>query len=114
LTHRQNVIQIKAYVEKRHQRMRTLINAYPTLTSFPVLLTLPELEALWECAGTGKLLRTMSRAYPEEFFYERFETGRGSKPAVYALGIQPSLIDKLLTEDERGENPAEDILTFAA
>src|SRR6266849_2912561 len=105
LTHRQNVIHIKAYMEKRHQRIKHLIETYPQIRQFPLLLSLADLEALWECgsiANVKERLRTMSRAFPEEFFYERFAARRGSKAAVYALGIQPSLIDKLLTEDERG------------
>jgi MarR-like DNA-binding transcriptional regulator SgrR of sgrS sRNA len=54
-------------MEKREQRIKQLIDAYPQVTSFPVLLTLPELQALWACTCTGnvkKLLRTMSKAVP--------------------------------------------------
>ena len=47
---------------------------------------------------------------PEEFFYERFEAGGGSKPAVYAIGIHASLIDKLSNEDALRETPVEDIM----
>ena len=65
-------------------------------------------------ALSEKLLRTMSHAFPAEFHYERFKAGRGSKPALYAIGIHASLIDKLSHEDERRENPAEDILTLVA
>src|SRR6266446_9002005 len=67
LTHRQNVIHIKAYVEKRHQRIKHLIETYPQIRQFPLLLTLADLEALWECgsiANLKKCLLTMSRAYP--------------------------------------------------
>jgi hypothetical protein len=60
----------------------------------------------------GELLLTMSRAFPAEFFYERFKAGRGRSPDLYAIGIQPSLIDKLSNEDERRETPAEDIMTL--
>lgn len=117
LTHKQNVIQIKSYVEKRHQRLKRFIEAYPHVTSFPVLLTLPELQVLWACQSTGnvkQLLQTMGSAFSEEFFYERFEAGRRSKPALYAIGIHPDLIDRLSNEDERRETAAEDIMTFAA
>src|SRR6266849_2555346 len=101
LTHRQNVIHIKAYMEKRQQRLRTFIDAYPQAEFFPVLITSTRLKELWECGrnrNTGALLLTMSRAYPEEFFYERFKEGQGRNPALYAIGIQPSLIDKLSNE----------------
>jgi len=117
LTHRQNVIHIKAYMEKRHQRIKQLIDAYPHAMAFPVLLTLPELQTLWECTCTGnvkKLLRTMSRAFSEEFFYEEFAAGQGRNPALYAIGIQPSLIDKLSNEDEQRETLAEGIMLLVA
>jgi HNH endonuclease len=117
LTHQENVIHIKAYMEKREQRIKHLLDAYPQVTFFPVLLTLPELQVLWECKNTGNvkaLLRTMSNAFPNEFFYERFEAGQGRHPDLYAVGIQPSLIDKLSNKDEQGETPAEDIMTLVA
>jgi HNH endonuclease len=117
LTHRLNVIYIKAYMEKREQRIMQLIDTYPQVTSFPILLTLPELQALWACMCTGnvkKLLQTMSRAFPNEFFLELFKVGQGRHPDLYAIGIQPSLIDRLSTEDERSETPAEDIMTLVA
>jgi hypothetical protein len=117
LSHRENVLHSKTYDEKRHRRLRTFIDAYPQVTSFPVVLTLPELQPLWECTCTGnvkKLLRTMSSAFPEEFCYERFAAGQGRNPDLYAIGIQPSLIDKLSNEDERRETPAEDIMTLVA
>src|SRR5215831_9353984 len=53
LPHRDNIIHIKAYMEKRNQRIKHLLDAYPQVTSFPVLLTLPELQVLWECTCTG-------------------------------------------------------------
>src|SRR5215467_2593985 len=108
LTHRENVLHSKTYDEKRHRRLRTFIDAYPQVTSFPVVLTLPELQGIWECTCTGnvkKLLRTMSSAFPEEFCYERLKEGQGRIPDLYAIGIQPSLIDKLLNEDEWRETP---------
>ena len=117
LSHRENVMHSKTYDEKRHQRLRTFIDAYPQVTSFPVVLTLPELQGLWECTCTGnvkKLLRTMSSAFPEEFFYERFKEGRGRSPDLYAIGMQPSLIDKLSNEDVLRETPAEHIMTLVA
>src|SRR5919108_4236928 len=49
LTHQENVIHIKAYMEKREQRIKQLLDAYPQVSSFPVVLTLPELQALWAC-----------------------------------------------------------------
>ena len=116
LTHRQNVIHIKAYMEKRHQRIKQLIETYPQISQCPLLITLADLEALWDCgsiANVKERLLTMSRAYPEEFFYERFEAG-GSKPAVYAIGIHASLIDKLSNEDALRETPVEDIMTLVA
>jgi len=78
---------------------------------------LHDLEALWECACTGnvkKLLRTMSHAFPEAFCYERFAAGRGRNPDLYAIGIQPILIDKLSHEEALRETPAEDIMTLVA
>ena len=117
LTHRQNVIHIKAYMEKRHQRIKQLIETYPQISQCPLLITLADLEALWDCgsiANVKERLLTMSRAYPEEFFYERFEAGRGSKSAVYAIGIHASLIDKLSNEDALRETPVEDIMTLVA
>jgi len=117
LTHRQNVIYIKAYVEKRQQRIKHLLDAYPQVTSFPVVMTLPELQALWECTCTAnvkQLLRTMSHAFPEEFCYELFAAGQGRNPDLYAIGIRPSLIAKLSNEDEQSETPVEDIMTLVA
>ena len=49
LTHQQNVIHIKAFMEKRHQRLRTFIDAYPQADIFPVLITSTRLKELWEC-----------------------------------------------------------------
>src|SRR5215471_12435032 len=45
LIHRQNVIYIKAYVAKRNQRIKHLIETYPQIKLFPLLITLPDLEA---------------------------------------------------------------------
>jgi len=56
----------------------------------------------------------MGSAYPEEVFYERFDAGRGSNAALYAIGIQPSLIDTLSNEDEQRETLTEDIMTLVA
>jgi hypothetical protein len=115
LTHRQNVIHIKAYVEKRHQRIKQLIETYPQIRQFPLLITLADLEALWDCGSTAHVkarLQTMGKAYPEEFFYERFAAGHGRHLALYAIGIQPSLLAKLSNEDEHRETPAEDIMTL--
>src|SRR5215471_14350158 len=80
LTHQQNVIYIKAYVEKRNQRIKQLIETCTQIKLFPILITLEELEALWECGSIANVkarLRTMSRAFPEELFYERFAAGQG-------------------------------------
>src|SRR5262249_12824923 len=101
----------------RNQRIKQLIETYPQIKLFPLLITLPDLEALWDCGATAQVkarLRTMSRAFPEELFYERFAAGQGRNPDLYAIGIRPSLIDKLSNEDERRESPAEDILTLVA
>src|SRR5262249_52688729 len=117
LSHRENVLHSKTYDEKRHRRLKTFIDAYPQVTSFPVLLTLPELQVLWECMNTGnvkKRLQTMSRAFPNEFFLELFKPGEGRNPDLYTIGIQPSLIDKLSNEDTLRETPAEDIMTLVA
>ena len=117
LTHRQNVIHIKTYVEKRNQRIKQLIETYPQIRLFPILITLPDLKALWDCGSITSVkarLQTMSKAYPEEFFYERFEAGKDSNLDLYAIGIQPSLIDKLSNEDALRETPAEDIMPLVA
>ena len=117
LTHRDNVIHIKTYVEKRNQRIKQLIETYAQINHFPLLITLADLEALWNCGSItnvqGRLL-TMSRAYPEEFFYERFKAGRGKNHDLYAIGIQPNLIDKLSNEDKLRMMPAEDLMTLVA
>jgi hypothetical protein len=105
------------YIEKRHQRLRTFISAYSQAEIFPVLITSMHLKELWECRrneNVGELLLTMSRAFPEEFFYERFAAGRGRNPDLYAIGIQPSLIAKLSNEDEQRETPAEDVMPLVA
>jgi len=104
-------------MEKRHQRLRTFIDAYPQADIFPVLITSTRLKELWECGrhrNMGELLLTMSRAFPEEFFYERFKAGRGRSPDLYAIGIHASLNDKLSNEDALRETPAEDITTLVA
>jgi hypothetical protein len=104
LTHRQNVIQIKAYVEKRNQRIKQLIETYPQIELFPLLITLADLKVLWNCGSTAHVkacLRTMSRAYPEEFFYEQFQfpaEDQGQELALYTIGLQPSLIKRLFDE----------------
>src|SRR5215471_9116920 len=70
LPHRDNVIHIKAYMEKRNQRIKHLIETYPQIKLFPILITLPDLEVLWDCGSTAHvkaLLRTMSKAFPKEF-----------------------------------------------
>jgi len=117
LTHQENVIYIKAYMEKREQRIKHLIDTYPQVTSFPVVLTLPELQALWACTCTAnvkQLLQTMGRAFPEEFCYERLKERQGRNPDLYAIGIQPSLIDTLSNEDKLRVMPAEDLMTLVA
>ena len=104
LTHRDNIIHIKAYVEKRNQRIKQLIETYPQIKLFPILITLPDLEVLWDCGSTAQVkarLRTMSNAYQEEFFYEQFpfpEEEQGKEPALYTIALQPSLIKRLLDE----------------
>src|SRR4030095_16977135 len=117
LSHRENVLHSKTYDEKRHRRLRTFIDAYPQVTAFPVLLTLPELQVLWECKNTGnvkKLLQTMSRAFPNEFFLELFKPGQGRDPDLYAIGIQPTLIEKLSSGDVLRETSVEDLMILVA
>src|SRR5215471_9728378 len=60
LTHRQNVIYIKTYVEKRHQRLRTFLDAYPQAAFFPVLITSTRLKELWECGRNKNVGRLSS------------------------------------------------------
>ena len=60
LIHRQNVIYIKAYVEKRHQRLRTFLDAYPQAAFFPVLITSTRLKELWECGRNKNVGRLSS------------------------------------------------------
>jgi hypothetical protein len=104
LSHRQNVIYIKAYVEKRNQRLKQLIETYSQIQLFPLLITLADLKVLWSCGSTAHVkacLQTMTRAYPEEFFYEQFQfpaEEQGKEPALYTLGLQPSLIKRLFGE----------------
>jgi len=91
-------------VEKRNQRIKQLIETYPQIKLFPILITLPDLEVLWDCGSTAQVkarLRTMSNAYQEEFFYEQFpfpEEEQGKEPALYTIALQPSLIKRLLDE----------------
>jgi hypothetical protein len=104
-------------MEKRSRRLRTFIDAYPQVTSFPVVLTLPELQALWACTCTAnvkQLLRTMSHAFPEEFCYERLKEGQGRSPDLYAIGIHASLIDKFSNEDTLRETLEEGIMPLVA
>ena len=56
----------------------------------------------------------MGNAFPEGFFYERLKAGRGRSPDLYAIGIRPSLIDKLSNEDALRETTAEDIMSLVA
>jgi hypothetical protein len=115
LTHRDNVIHIKTYTDKRLRRLRTLLDVYPHVTECPVLLTAHELQNLWQCTTEPtKLLRTMSHAFPEDFHYERFTPGRGSKPAVYAIAVHESLIAKLPSEDTQQATAAQDRIAFVA
>jgi HNH endonuclease len=115
LTHRMNITHSRIYDEKRIKRLKQLIETYPQIKLFPILITLPDLKDLWDCKSTAHvkaLLRTMSKALPEEFFYERLKEGQGRNPDLYAIGIHPSLIDKLPNEDTLRETPAEDIMTL--
>src|SRR5712691_9255630 len=117
LTHRENVLHSKTNDEKRHRRLKQFLDAYPQVHGFPVLLTLPELQGLWECSCTGNVktyLLTMSDAFQNEFCYERFKAGQGRNPDLYAIGIHVALIDKLSNEDEQRETQAEDIMTLVA
>jgi HNH endonuclease len=117
LTHRMNVTHSRTYDGKRIKRLKQLIDTYPQITLFPILITLSDLEALWDCGSPAHVktrLLTMSRAYPEEFFYERLKEGQGRNSDLYAIGLQPSLIDRLSNEDEWSETPAEDIMTLVA
>jgi hypothetical protein len=116
LTHRQNVIQSKVYMDKRHQRIKQLIETYPQIRQFPLLITLAHLNALWDCGSTAQVkarLKTMSKALPDEFCYEQFPADQGSQPHLYAIGIQPSLIAKMLHGDQR-VTPAADIMPLVA
>jgi hypothetical protein len=56
----------------------------------------------------------MSKALPEEFFYERLTEGQGRTPDLYAIGIRPSLIDKLSNEDILRETITEDNMILVA
>jgi hypothetical protein len=117
LTHRENVIHSKVYMDKRHQRIKQLIETYPQIRQFPLLISLAHLNALWDCGSTAQVkarLKTMSKALPDAFCYEQFAAGQGSQPHLYAIGIQPSLIDKLLHGDQQPVPPAVDIMPLVA
>jgi hypothetical protein len=99
-----NVTHSRIYDEKRIKRLKQLIETYPQIKLFPILITLPDLEVLWDCGSSAQVkarLRTMSRAYPEEFFYEEFpllEEENRKEPTLYTIALQPSLIKRFFDE----------------
>jgi hypothetical protein len=101
LTDGMNVTHSRIYDEKRIKRLKQLIETYPQIKLFPILITLEELEALWECGSTAQVkarLQTMSKAYSEEFFFEEFpfpEEEHRKELALYTIALQPSLIKRL-------------------
>jgi hypothetical protein len=109
LTHRQNVIQRKSYIEKRHQRVRTFIDAYPQAEFFPVVIAATRLRELWECkGGVRELLQTMCDAFPQEFISTCAEEARGRRAAVYMITIKSSLIERLLQDQVERTTSAEE------
>ena len=113
LTHQQNIIQRKSYVETRHQRVRVFIDAYPQAEFFPVLISSTRLRELWGCqGGVRELLQTMCDAFPMEFVSTCVEEARGRRPALYTIEIKSSLIERLLKERAERTTSAEDIMPF--
>ena len=109
LSHKQNIIQTKVYVERRKARLRTLIEASPHIEFVSILLTSTRLRALWECQGrhVKQLLTSMHEAFPQEFAQKQVRKGRGRKPALFELRIQSSLVEKLFSEEEPTEGGTE-------
>jgi HNH endonuclease len=113
LTHRQNVIQRKSYVEIRHQRVRTFIDAYPQAEFFPVLIDATRLRQLWGCkGGVRELLQTMCDAFPQEFVSTCAEEARGRRSALYTITIKSSLIARLLQEHAERTSSTEKTMTL--
>jgi hypothetical protein len=115
LTHRQNVIQRKSYIEKRHQRVRTFIDAYPQAEFFPIVIPATRLRELWGCqGGVRELLQTMCEAFPQEFISTCVEEARGRKPAVYMITIKSSLLERLLQEPAERTTSVEERTSLVA
>jgi hypothetical protein len=100
-------------MEKRHQRLKTFIDAYPQAELFPVVISSTRLRELWGCqGGVRELLQTMCDAFPQEFVSTCVEEARGRRPAVYMIAIKSSLIERLLKEQAERTTSAENTATF--
>jgi hypothetical protein len=98
---------------QRQQRLRALLTYDPTLELFPRALSSTTIALLWGCQSytVPNLLQKIQETYPGEFLWRTLHSGRrGPKPSVFELRIMPGLVEKLLTEDEQRETPAEDIM----
>jgi hypothetical protein len=117
LSRKEHALLSEKDIAQRNQRLRALLSYDPTVELLPIAMTSTTIGTLWGCQSytVPILLQKIQETYPGEFFWRALTRGhRGPKPSVFELQITPSLVEKLLHEDEQRETPAEDIMTLVA
>ena len=98
VTHRENAARTRAYEKLRLERLRLLLDMYPQIelvSSIAVAST--ELAALWNARSDNMpcYLDTLEMLYDGQFKWQMIELGRGPKPSIFRIRIEPELIDQL-------------------
>ncbi len=101
-THQRNAALTRAYKALRRQRLKLFIDAYPQL-EFVDSMTIAstQLAGVWSCRSNNipDYLDTLAFLYGEQFQWEMIERGRGPKPAIFRIRIDPALVKELEASD---------------
>ena len=117
LSRSQHALLSEKDIAQRNQRLRVLLSYDPTGEFLPIAMTSTTIGALWGCHSYNVpiILQKIQETYPGEFFWKALHRGRrGRKPSVFEVRLTPSLVEKLLIEDEQSETQAEDMMILIA
>jgi len=117
LSRSQHALLSEKDIAQRNQRLRVLLSYDSTVELVPITVTSTTLGVLWGCQSrhVPRLLQKMQETYPGEFFWGILTSGRrGPKPSVFEVRLTPSLVEKLLNEQEESETPAEAMMILIA
>ncbi len=102
VSHRENTALTQANETLRLQRLQLFIDEYPQLEFVgSMTVSSTKLASLWSCRSNNvpDYLDTLAFLYGAQFQWEMIERGRGQKPSIFRIRIDPALVKELEASD---------------